>query len=211
MQLPIEIVVGVGAAVAGLLARVFNQQWRWRRKLKHAKLRKIGEVEEDKVARIVGIVRAVGPTLAAPLSGRACVCYATQALARQRDVGSDEIILRGSASVPFVIDDGSGHALVTATGAQLALVIDHIEPNEAITQARADELGFEDRPLGRVDLQEGVIEVGARVAVLGSGTREPDPDAQGEADYRSAAGLRLCLTSSRRFPLIISNQPDTLD
>ena len=208
----IELVFGVTAGVVALISRVFTPQRRYRRKLRRAQLRKIAEVEEDKVARIVGKVRAVGPTLVAPLSQRACVCFV--AVARRRDNQNDYIVARGSYAVPFVIEDETGRALVTATDAQLALDMNHTVQRQLVSDLLASELRFVQvhggRLSGQLDLEEGVIQVGDMVAVLGSGTREPDPDAASEADYRSAGQLRLCLTSSSRYPLVISNEPDTV-
>ena len=57
--------------------------------------------------------------------------------------------------------------------------------------------------------REAMIEVGETVAVLGSGVREPDPNAPPEAAYRGAPPTPLRLTSSPRFPLIISDDPST--
>ena len=56
---------------------------------------------------------------------------------------------------------------------------------------------------------EAVIEVGETVSVLGSGVREGDPMALPPEGYRSAPPTRLRLTSSPRFPLVISDDPST--
>ena len=204
--------VGVTAGVVALLSRAFTPERKWRRKLRRAKLTPIAELREDTVARIVGTVRALGPTLIAPLSGRPCVGFL--ATARRRDAQTDYVAARGSNMVPFVVEDATGRALVVATDAQLALVMSQTVRRQLVSDLLADELRFVlvhgARLDGQLDLEEGILQVGDQVAVLGSGTREPDPDATDEADYRSAGATRLCMTSSRRFPLVISNEADTL-
>jgi hypothetical protein len=208
----IELVLGIGAGLFYAVVHAVTPAWRYRRKLRRAPLRPIAEVEEDRVARIVGIVRAVGPTIVSPLLGKPCVCFVV--VARKNDSVNDGVIARQMDAVPFVIEDSSGHALVVATEAQLAITMWHVAANQPVraldepARALVRDAGLGDTT--RVDVEEGVIAVGDRIAVLGSGTREPDPDAAGEADYRSAGGTRLCLTSSRKYPLVISNQPDTL-
>lgn len=211
-MLELELVVGVTAGVAALLSRVFTPERKWRRRLRRARLTPIARLEEDTVARIVGTVRALGPNLIAPLSRRPCVGFL--ATAHRRDAQTDYIAARGSHMVPFVVEDETGRALVDATDAQLALVMSATLHRQLVSEVLASELCFVLMPGarldGQLDLEEGILQVGDRVAVLGSGTREPDPDAVGEVDYRSGGATRLCMTSSRRFPLVISNEAAAL-
>lgn len=58
--------------------------------------------------------------------------------------------------------------------------------------------------------REAVIEIGETVSVLGSGTREPDPDAPPSAAYRDGSRTRLRLTSSKQHPLCITDDPRIL-
>lgn len=51
--------------------------------------------------------------------------------------------------------------------------------------------------------------LGEVVAVLGSGVHEGDPTGMPPGGYRSAPPTRLRLTSSPRFPLVISDDPST--
>lgn len=57
--------------------------------------------------------------------------------------------------------------------------------------------------------KEAMIEVNETVAVLGQGIREPDPEMALAQDYRTGPPTRLRLTSSPRFPLVISDNPST--
>jgi hypothetical protein len=57
--------------------------------------------------------------------------------------------------------------------------------------------------------REAVIEVGETIAIFGAAIREPDPTAPPAESYRGDAPTRLRMTSSPRFPLLISDGPDT--
>ena len=56
---------------------------------------------------------------------------------------------------------------------------------------------------------EGVIEAGERVAVLGRGVREPDPDARPrDTGYRSALPTRINIGGTPEHPVIVSDRAD---
>src|SRR6185295_9179905 len=60
----------------------------------------------------------------------------------------------------------------------------------------------------RLRYREAIIAIGETISVLGSGTREPDPQAA-PADYRGGQPTLIRLTSSPRYPLVISDDPST--
>lgn len=125
----------VGAVVALILLAVvvpklFGRRARMRRRLRAAKQRAIRDLADSTAVphRIAGMVVAVGETLIAPLSGRACVYYETRVV---RAIGwailSSDIeyeIAVEKRSTPFVVDDGTGSALVDPTEAETLLGID---------------------------------------------------------------------------------------
>lgn len=200
----------LGAGVVYLAGHVLTPTWRYRRKLRRAERRQVAEVGEGEVARIVGKVRATEPLLRSPLLGRPCVAYVTRV--RQTEAMGPGLLLHDANAVPFVLDDATGHALVTATDAHLALAMTSIAEGRPIRalDPLPREFARSLHPDRRVDVDEGVIAEGDLVAVLGAGTREADPDAgPRELDYRTI-GTRLVLVSSKRYPLTISNEPETL-
>jgi hypothetical protein len=116
--------------------------------------------------------------------------------------------------VPFVLEDGSGRAIVDATAARIAIDFDgrsqsgtFDDPTEAERAflARHGEKGQGWIFNRRLRYREAVIAEGETIAVLGAGTREPDPDAPPSEAYRGDAPTRLRLTSSPRYPLVISD------
>jgi hypothetical protein len=60
----------------------------------------------------------------------------------------------------------------------------------------------------RLRYREAIVAIGEIISVLGSGTREPDPQAA-PADYRGGQPTLIRLTSSPRYPLVISDDPST--
>ena len=168
----------------------------------------VGELAEGKRARVVGIARALGDTMIAPLSGRQCVAFDVRAHAAigvpKQSVYHATMVEQGGA--PLVIEDDSGRVLVDSRDAQIVLALDD-EQRVSKTSARAN--AFCERhgvvlAHGTLRYSEGVIEVGAKVAVLGDVLREPDGEA---TPYRGIPMTRL--TSSSRGALILSNYRDT--
>lgn len=58
--------------------------------------------------------------------------------------------------------------------------------------------------------RESIIHIGEKICVLGSGVREPDPDAPPSMDYRGAMPTRLRLTNARDHKLVISDVDSTM-
>ena len=206
-------VFAAGMIVMAGVRWVRRRQWGPRWKLRLAKRASLGELPEGKVARIVGTARSAGATLEAPLSGRTCLAYFVQVEGLERaQKGRDawKGIIKVLGGVPFAIDDGTGRALVDPQDAEITLELDAAaEVGE--TNARA--VAFFHRqgkviPRGRLRYREGVIEEGERVAVLGAGVREPDPDAA-PTSYRGEQPTRLVVASSPKHRVVISDRPDT--
>jgi hypothetical protein len=180
----------------------------------------IGELPENTHGRIVGRARAVDKTLTSPLTGRTCLYYVVRVLeakGRSRMTVFHEI-LREADGVPFLIEDDTGRALIDPRDSQITLDgdratesgnFDDATPVEQALLKRhgKDSKGWVFNKL--LSYEESVIEVGETVAVLGSGIREPDPDATPNATYRGDAPTRLRLTSSAKHPLVISDLPTT--
>jgi hypothetical protein len=161
----------------------------------------VAELAEGRPARITGIIVALD-TVEAPLSKRTCV-YAEQR-SELYATGSNRLVRelpRTSRGTPFLVDDGTGRVLVDPHHARVAMVFDH--DSENLPEGQGTNTGF-DRILernsrGRVRHTEGVLQAGARIAVLGTCTRSTDP----------AAPLRLAAAAGA--PLLISDAPDTID
>src|SRR5262249_34084485 len=153
-------------------------------------------------------------TLTAPLSGRPCVCYVVSVERRGRTERYWHTIVRESKSVRFQIADETGHAIIDPSSANLVLhrdvntssgTFDDATPSEEAFLARHGEASKGWLFNKALRYHESVVEIGETIAVLGSGVREPDPAGVPAEGYRSAPPTRLRLTSSARFPLVISD------
>jgi len=206
--------IGIGSFL-GLYAYV---TWRYsgpekiKRALRNAARWPIGELPENTHGRVVGRARAVDQTLLSPLSGRSCVYYELQVL--DTDGKAKVTLLREAKGVPFLIEDDTGRALIDPRDAEITLDFDHETKSGHGDNATRVEEALLARHGQRTKgwlfnkvlvYRESVIEVGELVAVLGSGVREADPDGEPGALYRGAPPTRLRLTSSTRFPLVISD------
>jgi hypothetical protein len=113
-----------------------------------------------------------------------------------------------------VLTDGTGRAIIDPTGAEIALDFDSRSSSGTFDNANEAEEAFLARHHQKsqgwvfnkgLRYREAVIHIGETIAVLGEGVREPDPDGSPTSEYRGAAPTRLRLTSTPRFPLVISD------
>ncbi len=214
----VAIVAGVALVAASL---VWNEKAKIRRQLRSAPRVDIGELGEGRTGRLVGQV-GEGDTMQAPFTGRTCVYYeaAVEEYRSSGKTGSWRQVVREVRSVAFVLDDGTGRAIVDPSGARVAVDIDMTTRSGTFDDATPVEEQFLTRHGLRSSgwvfnksfrYREGVIEIGETIAVMGQGVREPDPAAVGKVGgYRSGPPTRLRLGGSSRHPILLSDAPDTL-
>jgi hypothetical protein len=216
------IVLAIAAGVAIVAAsRVWNEKARIRRDMRSAPLVDIAELREGLTGRLVGRV-GEGETLQAPFTGRSCVFYeaTVEEYRSSGKSGSWRQVIREVSGVSFVLDDGTGRAIVDPGGARVDVDIDMTTRSGTFDDATPIEEQFLTRHGLRstgwvmnksLRYREGVIEIGETIAVMGQGVREPDPDAVGRVGgYRSGPPTRLRLGGSSRHPILLSDAPDTL-
>ncbi len=211
----ILVVGGIGFGIAGLVW-YFGKRQALMRRLKQAKPWPVGELPEDTLGKIVGNARPVGDVLTAPISQRPCVFFEVSVV--ENHGKSSSTIIHELQGVPFYVEDASGRAVVDPRGADVVLEQDYSTSSGTLDDATPIEEEFLRRhnkePRGWVfnkslSYRESIIAIGEQVAVLGSGVREPDPDAPPTQDYRGAMPTRLRLTNSRVHKLVISDLPST--
>lgn len=142
-------------------------------------VRKIGDAVDGKWLKFVGkVVACEGEPLVAPLSGRTCACFDAAHWS-----SSGELLTRTLRGTPFVIEDGTGRALVDPRGAFVRLTHD-----------------FKQR--GYEEASEGVLEIGESVLVSGF----VQVTASGDAGiYRVSADTRVRVVGSREFPADVTD------
>lgn len=214
----LAVVAGVAIVAASLM---WNEKARIRRELRGAPRVDLAELREGRTGRVVGKV-GEGETLQAPFTGRSCVFYeaTVEEYRSSGKTGSWRQVVREAVGVPFVLDDGTGRAIVDPRGARVAVDLDMTTRSGTFDDATPVEEEFLTRHGLRstgwvfnksLRYREGVIEIGETIAVMGQGVREPDPDAVGKVGgYRSGPPTRLRLGGSARHPILLSDAPDTL-
>lgn len=220
MPAGIWVAIILGVIAIAFFGWYFGHGQRLKRQLKAARPWLLSELPEDTHGRVIGRAQVLGEQLQGPLTGRRCVYYIAM-VEEQRSTGRStywRTVAQESRGVPFVLEDGTGRAIVDPNGAQVALDFDGNSKSGTFNNADPVQEQFLARHGQKsqgwvfnktLRYREAMIEVGETVAVLGSGIREPDPTAAPEAAYRGAPPTRLRLTSSPRFPLIISDDPAT--
>lgn len=217
---------GIFALAVVVIAVVFGASWHFsenqtiRRQLRKAPMKRIAELGDDQLGKVVGRARGLVETLEAPLTGRRCV-YFSVTVEEHRSNGKTHqwrTVIREARGVPFMLEDNSGRALIDATAARIAVDFDDKSQSGTFDDPTPAEKAFLERHgqkgqgwlfNRKLRYREAVIAEGETIAVLGAGTREPDPDAPPTEAYRGDAPTRLRLTSSRKHPLVISDDPST--
>src|SRR5262249_40221537 len=146
----------------------------------------IAEFPDGQPGRIVGHVQPIERELTSALFDHPCVYYSCVA---SRELSSGfglaksphwQTLVIEHSSEPFAIVDDSGRAIVEPRQAQLVgFDARHQYGNLATPTGR--QLDFMKRYRlprdGNIAIIETVIRSGERLAILGGGRREPDPDA----------------------------------
>jgi hypothetical protein len=206
------VVAGVGSLIYA--AWYTSEPVRIRRMLRDAQTYPIADLQDGQAGRIVGRAQVYRERIVAPLSGRRCLYYVVAI--EQSKYGTDvwSALGREERSVAFFVEDATERAIVDANHARVALEFDHETISRSVEELDDAQRALLARqrinPLHRtLRYMEAILDAGEIVSVLGAGTREPDPDRPPESAYRGNQPTRLRLTSSRRHPLVISDDPDT--
>ena len=188
--------VGVVATGKLLRARYGSRARAWARVEREPTLA-IGGAPPDAFVRITGTLRLVGPPLVAPLSGRACAGYHAQIdedSVRARVLGAE------TSFSDFVIDDGSGSALVSMESPQVDVTMDHVwRANLLDAETRFDVERFLASTVdsskltaaakARLVYREGALTQGERVTVFGRFT--PGRSSRLDRPYRETESLPI--------------------
>ncbi|MCB9592197.1 MAG: hypothetical protein H6719_05655 [Sandaracinaceae bacterium] len=213
MELVILTVVFFALAAFGVGLWWYSADHVGKRRLKNLESTPIADAPDGSLVKITGkLVRAVDEGLEGPLTGRRCTGYVIEVKERTysgANVNWHTIVMQEDA-VSFVVEDATGSALVKAAGAHLVLVRDgHLRSGDlAENSERAEAFLLANgtpsenilRMKKSIRYEEGVLEPGEEVSVLGVGTWGTDGD----------GAKRLVLEASPEHPLTISDDPSTL-
>ena len=172
------------------------------RRLGELPLRSIHAFPDGAVGRVVGKAgHLVEARLIAPVTGRSCAAWFVRVAGAESHRRGEITVIEARGAAPFTVGDETGQAIVHADDDSLLLAFDVTETLGAFRKPPPRLLGFlrehgkEGRKVAidwRLSWQEGIVAEGQRVAVVGRGRRETDPEAA-EGSYRMAA-TRLVMT-----------------
>jgi hypothetical protein len=186
-------------AVLGVATPAIRSRGRHLRQNTH---RTISDCSDGARARIVGGVRLWnGETTRSPLAGRHCVAWVLRVYRRTWEGRSAylELIQEDTTSVPFVVTDRTGVALVSARRSPPDLAVDYSDvvdlarrPSHEVSRVLAKYPGIKSAAAGSMVFEEAVLEAGDSVSVTGYGSWEPDEARAQPGGYREApAGTRI--------------------
>jgi hypothetical protein len=205
--------------IPSLLRFFFAREALTLRRLRQAPPTPIGEARGGEVVTIAGRVRLVGPSRA-PMTGRRGALWRVTLDEPKGEAGGWRLVLRADELTDFVVDDGTGVALVSGPASEMTMAW---SPSTAAPPLSGSVYGVPDynvflqrHQITERDLfgfkralrfREVLVAAGTRVVVRGVGRWEPDPDpAARDHGYRELA-QRLVLRAPARDLLLISDDP----
>ncbi len=217
------IVIGIAIfGVALAVGHYHSKPVRLKRALRQTPRHAIADFPENTTGKVVGQLSYLGDALSAPLTGRACAYFEAFVEESQKHGKNSRwvTIIHEIKGSPFALSDESGRAIVDPSGSDVVVTIDVQTSSGTFDDATAQENAFLaqygqrsqgayfNRPLR---YREGILAAGEKVAVMGMGMREPDPDvANASGGYRDAPAMRLRLGGSSKHPLVISDDLSTV-
>jgi hypothetical protein len=221
-DLPVVVLTLVGAlfAIPRGLRLAFGEAADARRELNRHPLQRIASLQGGP-AHVAGRVVACTAPVSSPLAGQRCIAYLTTLALSSPSKTSMRMVRRPLTEQRFLIDDGSGRALVTipppppeplpgddydyeilcSLGAsrreRSGVFRDSVAVNRIMRDWSVDRSGFEP-----VTVTEGLLRAGDEVAIGGYASLTVDPTADDPAPYR-APPTRFMLTATQYYPLLI--------
>ncbi|HEY1815056.1 MAG TPA: hypothetical protein VGG74_22065 [Kofleriaceae bacterium] len=180
MLVALLVPVVAGSALLGWVWLRDLDSRRTRRVLRRARVTPVAELVDGKLACVVGTVEVGDGELEAMVSRKSCVAYDTTVFFfRGQSAGIPERVEVERRLAPFFVADASGRVRIDAVEAALC-----------------------NTPIARSErYEERIIEVGAKVRIVGSVVREPVQD-NAEHSYREL-GSKATLVGSAKYPLLI--------
>lgn len=214
----IFLCVGLAVAIAANVYRaIFSETARIRRTFRAAPRVDIADAKPGTVVKIAGRIRPLGRPLRSALENRECVFFEATAEAHRGKSGRWVELIRETDAVDFLIEDGSGRAIVRSAGMR-GLHVKYAEResgylNDATPDLEAFLTRHGDRSPVRIlsktlRFKAGVFASGETVCVLGSvrWEQDPDPTQAGSGDRESPK--RLVIEARPDCPLLVSHDPN---
>jgi hypothetical protein len=212
----VMIVYGA-ACVVGSAVWAYIERNRLFRRIRRVRKRKIAQLEDNMRARVTGIVRQHQRVVRSGLTSRPCVLYRVEVFRDRSDEMTRPHVIDEIVGVPFVLEDGSGRAVVDATHVQLELQHDTWStPNAFLrptptTDALLKRHGYPTTHDWKSDhwFCESVIRPGDTITVVGLCMRET---VEATDAYRSGSGpIAVRMGGSPEQPLWVTRHRRAAD
>ena len=216
LYIPLALILTM--LVIGIVLLYLSPDARLKRAIRDAKKYSINGFPDRNHAKIVGSLVLMTEQLEAPISGRPCAYYSVEVFERRKDSDGDEVwrsVFTVQEGVDFMLDDGTGEAIVGVESAKVILSNDHESDSgtfdDEATERQQRFLIEHEHKAGQFLIRglrytEAILEPGEFVAVVGYGTRKLDSKALASVGYRDQPPMQLHLQGSARYPLMISDQ-----
>ena len=214
-------IIGIGffaiIGIAFFINHFFSKKAIVRRKLKKSIPKRISTVTNGEIAKIVGKVEIIDKPLTAPLSGRKCAYYYVlieQCVSSGKSSHWEKLI-EEEVSGTFGIRDDQYCAQIDSKEIKSYIVQDRNFSSGLFADPPEEILGYlkqhdveTENLLGfnkSMRFQEGILEDGETIAVLGKGMWESVAHDQWSDNY----GKVLKITSADKMPVYLSDDPKT--
>jgi hypothetical protein len=212
----------VGCLLGGSLVwrLLFSRAAAARRALKAVPRVTVAGAPDGRLVKLVGTLRyAEHPLLMAPISERGCALYRVVIREQKRSGGRgvwETVIDASDCQRSFWLEDHSGRALIKPVLTQVALVLDAHQQTgvfkDPTPELEAFLLEHGQETQGwlfnrNLKVEEGILEQGEQVAVMGLARWEPDPDPQAPAAGLRRRALRLVIGDPPDGPMLLSDEP----
>lgn len=219
MELIIACSVTAALFIGACLSSYYSPHRRLKRELHSAPLTTIERCNENATARLQGELVQLGELLEAPLTGRSCAYFV--ATVEEQGGKHWRELAREEKWSDFVLEDGTGQALIRMEGAKTVIHRDAQYWSDTHNQVSPEIEAFLTRHgesskglifKRTLRYREGVLEPGEQVMVRGRGVREINPDRRiaPTSGYRNSAA-HLVMRSDTQIPLYITDDPDLLE
>jgi len=196
--------------------RYARRRARLRKAFRRNKRVRIADVVEGQMVRIVGTIAPLHRPLEAPVTGRPCVGWTAVVDQVGQQRGGGGLLVEKQRCQELLVEDVSGRARVPAVPTELLLVEDgrittgaFKEPDPRIERFLQSH-GYSTKGFltnRQYRFSEGVLEPGERIAVIGVGTWEPDPDGASRGQGLREAPRRLFIRPGESGKILLSDEP----
>ncbi len=217
----IVIFITLLVGIIAIIVFYFSDKNRILRTVRKIHSKKIGLVKENEYIKIIGNAHGIDPSLISPIGKRHCVYYQIKVEQKKSNGNGSSwhTIIKEEKSIPFIIESDGEKAIVEPPVDSKAKIIYLIKDvkyrsgtwNDAPTYLENYLNAKGEKSTGFLGLnktiryQEGVIEIGEEIVVLGKGNWKKT-----EHNFDTYSSETLCIHGDLKNKLMITDDPKAL-